>query len=167
MVEDDTSMVQIGETVIINVLANDSDIDGILNKTKLLIVSAPNSGVVDIDFVTGEITYTHDGSATTNDSFIYTVEDDDGAISNEATVIISINGPLNSCGKAIELDGSNDWVNIPDLSMADDFTIESWVKLAPGIDNNDALFGQEGQGLDVNFYQAKARLYAGGESCNC
>ncbi len=63
-------------------------------------------------------------------------------------------------GNSIELDGIDDWVNIPNYTLENDFTIESWVKLAPGIDTNDALFGQEGTGLDINFYQGKARLYA-------
>ena len=65
-----------------------------------------------------------------------------------------------SCDKSLELDGINDWVNIPNLTLAKDFTIEGWVKLAPGIDNKDALFGQEGRGPDINFYANKVRLYA-------
>ena len=154
-----------GGTITIDVLANDRDIDGTLNQTSLLFVSPPSSGSVVIDDVTGEITYTHDGSATTSDSFIYSVEDDEGATSNEASVFITITDPDPdlSCGKGIELDGINDWVNIPNLSLASDFTIESWVKLAPGIDNRDSLFGQEGFGPDINFYQGKARLYAFGD----
>ncbi len=47
----------------------------------------------------------------------------------------------------INLDGINDWVNIPDLTLINDFTIEGWFKLAPGID-----YKTEG----------KARLYAYG-----
>ncbi len=58
-------------------------------------------------------------------------------------------------------DGSNDWINIPDISFAGDFTIESWVKLAPGIDFKDAFIGQEGSGPDINFHAGKARLFAG------
>ena len=158
----DTAIVQSGEAATINVLSNDSDNDGTLEKTSLFIVNQPSSGTVEIDFVTGSITYTHDGSATSSDSFIYTVKDNLGAVSNESTVLITINS-VASCGKAIELDGSNDWINIPDLTLAGDFTIESWVKLAPGIDNKDALFGQEGSGSDMNFYQGKARLFAGGD----
>ena len=68
-----------------------------------------------------------------------------------------------SCGKGIEFDGANDWINIPNLSLANDFTVEGWVKLAPGIDNRDALFGQEGRGPDINFYAGKVRLFAAGD----
>ena len=165
VVEKDTATVQTGESVTIDVLANDSDSDGTLDKNSLLIVSDPSFGTVNIDFTTGAITYTHDSSATTTDTFTYTVKDNQGAVSGEgATVTISITqDPVASCGRGIEFDGANDWINIPNLSLANDFTVEGWVKLAPGIDNRDALFGQEGRGPDINFYAGKVRLFAAGD----
>ena len=158
----DTAIVLSGGTVTINVLNNDSDSDGTLDKSTLVIVNQPYAGIVDIDTVTGNIIYTHDESATSSDSFSYTVKDDQGALSNEASVSITINS-VSNCGRGIELDGINDWVNIPDLALADDFTVEGWVKLAAGIDNKDALFGQEGGGSDINFYQGKVHLYNDGD----
>lgn len=65
-----------------------------------------------------------------------------------------------SCGKNIKLDGRNDWVNIPNLRLGSDFTIEGWVKLKRGIDYRDGLVGQEGPGSDINFYKGKVRLFA-------
>ena len=82
------------------------------------------------------------------------------SLSNGTNESIAKTDPTTGFGNGIELDGIDDWVNIPNYTLANDFTIESWVKLAPDIDNNDALFGQEGRGLDINFYQGKARLYA-------
>ncbi len=158
----DTATVQLNGSVTIQILENDSD-DGTLVMNSLKVVSAPNYGTVDIDFINGEMTYTHDGSAASNDSFTYKITDEQGAESNEAIVSITITSLAASCGKGIELDGINDWVNIPDLTLTNDFTIEGWVKLAPGIDNKDALFGQEGSGSDINFYQGKVRLFAGGD----
>ncbi len=158
----DMATVQLGESIAINVLANDSDSDGTLNKNSLVIVSNPSVGTVDINSVTGEITYSHNGSATSNDSFTYTVEDDKGDVSNEATVLITITSSSASCGKGIELDGINDWVNIPDLTLTNDFTVEGWFKLAPGIDYRDVLFGQEGSGPDIHFTAGRVRLYAYG-----
>ncbi len=64
-----------------------------------------------------------------------------------------------SCSKSIALDGNNDWVNIPDMELSGSFTIEAWIKLAPGIDNKDSLLGQEGRGPDINFYGGKARMF--------
>jgi len=66
-------------------------------------------------------------------------------------------------GMGVELDGVDDWVNIPDITLTNDFTVEGWVKLALGIDTQDALFGQEGKGADINFYQGKARLFDNGD----
>ena len=112
----------------------------------------------------GLVVYTHNDSATTRDSFTYTVRDILGIMSNEATVSISIiNSPAESCSnKAIGLDGINDWVNIPDLTLTNDFTIEGWFNLAPGIDYRDAIFGQEGSGPDIHFSAGRVRLYAYG-----
>ncbi len=85
------------------------------------------------------------------------------SLSNDTTESVAKTDLAVSFGKAIQLDGINDWINIPDFTLSDDFTIESWVKLAPGIDTEDALFGQEGSGSDINFYQGKARLFVNGD----
>ena len=67
---------------------------------------------------------------------------------------------LNEGGNALRFDGGNDWVNIPDLSLAGDFTIEAWVRIDGGISGHDALVGQEGGGQDINFSDARIRLWA-------
>ncbi|MFC7229663.1 Ig-like domain-containing protein [Salinirubellus salinus] len=87
---DDSASVTQGESVDIDVLANDSDSDGTLDASSVTIVTAPSSGSTSVNTTTGVVTYTHDGSTTTTDSFTYTVDDDDGATSNEATVSIDI-----------------------------------------------------------------------------
>ena len=46
------------------------------------------------------------------------------------------------------------------LSLAGPFTVESWVKFDPGIDNRDGLLGTRGGGADINFYDARLRLYS-------
>ncbi len=152
-----------GNTVLIPVLNNDTDSDGTLVNNSISIVSAPIHGTATVDLTTGEINYTHDGSLSLSDSFIYTVKDNDDAISNIATVNLTITQENTSCGMSMAFDGNKDWVNIPDMSFANDFTIEGWIKLAPGIDNKDGFIGQEGPGPDINFYGGKARLYAGSD----
>ncbi len=112
------------------------------------------------DTTTGAITYSHDGTGTT-DSFTYVVSDNDGAVSNEA--LVSINITDNTCGNSVEFDGTSDWINIPDQSFAGDFTIEAWIKFAPGVDNKDALVGEIGFGQDINFFEGKMRLFAGSD----
>jgi len=85
---DDTASVANGETVTIDVLANDSDSDGSLDASTVTVARSASHGTTTVND-DGTIDYTHDGSDTASDSFTYTVEDDDGATSNEATVSIS------------------------------------------------------------------------------
>ncbi len=79
-----------GGQVVIPVLANDSDADGSLDPATAALASPASNGSVSFNPSTGAATYTHDGSATTSDSFTYTVMDDEGAESNEATVSVTI-----------------------------------------------------------------------------
>ncbi|BCD99391.1 hypothetical protein MARGE09_P3593 [Marinagarivorans cellulosilyticus] len=77
-------------SVIVDVLANDSDIDSSLNATSVAIVSAPSQGSTSINSTTGAITYTPTANSNGSDSFTYTVNDAEGATSNSATVSITI-----------------------------------------------------------------------------
>ena len=48
------------------------------------------------------------------------------------------------------------------ISLSGPFTIETWVKLAPGIDNKDSLLGAgKVKGPDLNFYDSTLRFYGG------
>ncbi|MCA8942746.1 MAG: DUF1349 domain-containing protein [Planctomycetes bacterium] len=71
-------------------LANDTDSDGTVCPVTLNVTQAPANGTLDVNPTTGRMAYTHDGSATTTDEVRYTVEDNDGAVSNEAIVSIAI-----------------------------------------------------------------------------
>lgn len=87
---DDVAYVAPGDSVEVLVLANDVDVDGALDPTTVTIADPPVNGTADVDPLTGIITYVHDGSATDADSLMYTVEDDDGALSNTATLRLVI-----------------------------------------------------------------------------
>jgi len=71
---------------------------------------------------------------------------------------------LGNFGNALNFDGVNDYVDIPDLSITGDFSIEFWVNLDPGIGNQDAVVGQEGSGQDINFYAGKCRWFTAREN---
>jgi putative membrane-bound dehydrogenase-like protein len=49
------------------------------------------------------------------------------------------------------------------LDLTGPFTVESWVKFDPGIDNNDSLLGKAGD-ADFNFYQGRLRVHGGKKS---
>ncbi len=58
------------------------------------------------------------------------------------------------------LDGSEEaWVETA-LSFDGPLTVETWVRLAPGIGNADGILGVPGV-VDLNFYDSKFRVYAG------
>lgn len=54
----------------------------------------------------------------------------------------------------------SDAIDVP-VTLNGPFTVECWVKLAPGIDNLDSLLGSPPNGPDINFYGSTFRLYAG------
>lgn len=87
---DDSGNVNVLESVVIDVLSNDRDIDGTLLPTTVRIVEMPLSGTVSVDAGTGEITYTSTGAGG-QDTFKYTVEDDDGLQSRESLVTVQVN----------------------------------------------------------------------------
>ncbi len=60
------------------------------------------------------------------------------------------------------LDGQDSaWVDSK-ITLDGPFTVEAWVRLAPGIGNEDCLLGVP-NGLQLNFYGGKFRAYAGPE----
>lgn len=60
------------------------------------------------------------------------------------------------------LDGSDTAVADSKITLDGPFTVECWVRLAPGIDNADSLLGTPG-GIDMNFFGSTFRVYGGGE----
>ncbi len=89
---DDRVSTNENESVRIDVLANDRDDDGTLNRTTVTITQAPASGSASLDPTMGTVTYVPTHGASGEDSFRYTVRDDDGATSNEARVAIAVVG---------------------------------------------------------------------------
>jgi hypothetical protein len=86
--KDDLVMTREGEAVEIDVLANDVDLDGSLDRDSVVIVRLPMDGRV--DFANGMLTYTPDPSFYGTDHLTYFVADDQGAKSNLATVTIGV-----------------------------------------------------------------------------
>ncbi|MEE8599585.1 putative Ig domain-containing protein [Euzebya tangerina] len=85
---DDDAVVVQDETVTIDVAANDVDSDGSLDLESIAIVDQPSEGTVSVDGG-GEVTYTSTG-ALGDDTFTYTIDDDEGETSNTATVTVTV-----------------------------------------------------------------------------
>jgi regulation of enolase protein 1 (concanavalin A-like superfamily) len=82
------------DSVAINVLANDTDVDGTLDISTVTIMSGPSHGTTTTDTTTGLVAYVHTDSAAASDIFTYTVKDNDGDLSNEATVTIYVTSEM-------------------------------------------------------------------------
>ncbi len=89
--QNDSAATQASTPVTISVVTNDSDSDGTIIPNTVTLVKLPASGSINNNR-DGTITYTpNDGFSGATDSFTYTVKDDDDAVSNEATVSITVN----------------------------------------------------------------------------
>ncbi|QLE59832.1 putative Ig domain-containing protein [Nostoc sp. TCL26-01] len=91
----DTAQTNQNSAVIINVLANDSDIDGSLVPSAIALTTNPSHGTVSLNSSTGAATYTPTTNFVGTDSFTYTIKDNEGGISNAAKVSITINSTSN------------------------------------------------------------------------
>ncbi|WP_041523728.1 tandem-95 repeat protein [Gilvimarinus agarilyticus] len=87
----DPASVDEDDSVEVDVLANDSDIDGSLDVTTVAIVNDGAHGTAVVSATTGVITYTPDADFNGSDSFTYQVDDNLGGTSNEATVTVTVN----------------------------------------------------------------------------
>ncbi len=86
---DDADTVDAGQSVTVDVKANDSDANHANNELTVTIETSPGSGVAGVN-ADGSITYTHNGDAATSDTFDYRITDPQGAF-DIATVSITIN----------------------------------------------------------------------------
>ena len=78
-----------GATASVNVIEGDEDLDGELDLGSITIQTFPMYGTLTVN-LDGTIAYEHDDSNTTIDSFTYTIDDNEGASSNEAVVSVTI-----------------------------------------------------------------------------
>ena len=74
----------------INILNNDSDPDGIIDPSTVALTNTPTKGTVAIDPITGQAVYSPNNEGVIFDRFSYTVADNEGAISNEANMILAM-----------------------------------------------------------------------------
>ena len=106
-VSDDSDQTEEGEPTATDVLANDSDPDGKLDASSVQVEQGPIDGTITgVDGSTGKVTYDPGEGFTGTDSYTYTVEDDDGAESGEATVTIEVNAPPTVSNAALSSDGA-------------------------------------------------------------
>ena len=90
---DDSVTIQQGRlnSVTFNLTANDTDEDGTIDVNSIVIVNQPSGAIVDVlNNGTGNVTFTLRNNSANQRSFTYTVNDNDGATSNVASVIVEV-----------------------------------------------------------------------------
>ena len=95
----DSFTVNEDSTTNLNLATNDSDADDGLDLTSIAIVGGPSNGSIVVN-ADGTVDYTHDGSETVADSFIYTIDDLSGVTSNTVTVNLTVT-PVNDAPVAV------------------------------------------------------------------
>jgi hypothetical protein len=91
---DDTAVTRKGVAVTFNVAANDVPVLGFIDPATVKIVSpASNGSVAPTPFFPGAFTYTPTATFTGTDTFTYTIANNFGAVSNTATVTITVASP--------------------------------------------------------------------------
>ncbi|MFC2078130.1 Ig-like domain-containing protein, partial [Candidatus Bipolaricaulota bacterium] len=88
---DDSTSTAEDIAIVIPVVGNDFDVDGNLDPTTVEIVSSPSNGTVDVNPVTGAVTYTPEADFNGIDTFSYQVCDTDG-LCDVADVTVNV-GP--------------------------------------------------------------------------
>ncbi len=128
------------------ILNNDTDPEGnnTIDRSSIIIVNAPQDGNLSIDPLSGIVTYTPNNGFSGTDSFVYTIKDNFGVVSNPATVNISVSstglpGKIGLAkaltGKTRNADGSYDLIytftlvnfsgieSITNVSLTDDLDL--------------------------------------------
>ncbi|MDX1457381.1 MAG: Ig-like domain-containing protein, partial [Marinobacter sp.] len=144
----DAALVRQGETIAIEVLANDSDLEGQLNPASTRVTSGPSHGQVSVDTGTGVITYTPDAGFSGSDSFAYQVEDEFQEVSNVATVALDVTP-----------------VNQPPLAWSDVATVAPGQPVVIDLLTNDES-GDSGDTLDASSIRLINRPLHGTASLN-
>lgn len=90
--EDDYALVLRNGSRDIEVLANDSDVDGTVDASSVNVTAAPSHGTFTV-LANGRIRYTPATDFSGDDELRYTVRDNSSAVSNEAVVTLRVNAP--------------------------------------------------------------------------
>ncbi len=86
--QNDTVVILEDVAHLINILGNDSDVDG--NIVTIAITTTPDHGTVTVDNINLNVLYTPDSQFSGSDSFSYQTTDNDGGVSNSAEVLLTV-----------------------------------------------------------------------------
>ncbi len=112
---DDFFNTTVNTLIVGNILANDIDVDGTINPTTVQILKQPDNGTIALNPTTGVVTYTPNTGFEGGDTIQYRVRDNQGLLTNVATVVFRV-GALQTLGGKVFVDlntngvmDGNDW----------------------------------------------------------
>jgi VCBS repeat-containing protein len=123
----DSDTVIKGSSKIIDIRANDTDAETLLNNLTVTNISTPANGSV-VNNNDGTVTYTHNASKTSNDSFTYTIND---GTTDSAPAQVSINILVVNIGPVLATLPTS---SVEELSL---LTLDIGAALTDPDDNND------------------------------
>lgn len=137
---DDSFAVPFGVSELLNVLANDVDVDTPLNPSTVEIGRLASNGVATVQG-TGRILYRPNANFRGIDTFTYRVRDSLGLLSNEAVVRVVVNtAPVAAPDSAITLKGTPVVIDVlRNDSDADGTIVASTLSVASGPDTGTAI----------------------------
>lgn len=92
--QNDSAVTNQNESVVIDVPANDYDLDGTIDLTTVTIITPPTNGTLSVNPVNGQVTYTPTTGYAGPDSFTYQICDNDGLCDTAlVTIGIAANAP--------------------------------------------------------------------------
>ncbi len=146
--QDDFAFPEEDESLDINVLVNDGDVDGNLDPASVVVIASPAHGTATPNAATGEITYTPAQNFNGADSFTYRVSDTGSplpALSDTAVVTISV-GAVNDTLHAADDDAVTDEdesvsidVAANDDDLDDEIVRSSVIVVTPATNGNTSV----------------------------
>ena len=93
LAQDDGAVLDEDSQITLDILANDTDLDGVLDVSSVVIMNSPASGTLEVNS-DGSVLYIPDANFNGSDSFSYQVSDDAGDSSKTALVSVDVT-PIN------------------------------------------------------------------------
>jgi len=154
--------------VVIDVLANDRDPDGVIDPTTVRIVSAPTAGSI-LVLSDGRIEFTPPAGRRQSLTFSYSVMDNDEVVSNTALVSVKVFSAFQNQRNPLDVDDDGSITPLDVLALVNDINANKIRELPTGVPSNAPYLDTNGNGqvdpLDVleivNFINA-SRAGGGG-----
>ena len=167
----DTGTTTTNQVVVIDVLANDRDTDGSIDRSTVVIATAPSSGTARV-LADGRIEFTPPTGERLTSTFSYTFKDNDSNVSNAASVSIKIYAAYQNQLNALDVDADGAITPLDVLTLVNDINRNGLRDLPTGTPSSAPYLDVNGNGkldpLDVleivNAINAKSGANGEGES---